>query len=1471
MAIKFNAGAFLTGLQGGYGPQQKGGNALSDKSWAMREGIRHSNSLELEKEKAKIGLDTFKEKKYFERLADKKKQEAAYWKQILPAHEERRKKYFDANQSYNGIGINKETFRAALATPNGRNYLRSKGYRYVIDRKKGIIPHPTSKWKFSEDFGETENIAFSTMADDLEAYSTHLSLLARVTPKAILEAMKDPKVHKHGFQFVQDNTTSSGYRLHVPNYVQKKLDRWKGLGLGNDVVATAKNYLIAEDKRIKNNDNKIINSDPVAYAKQQAQPQGFVKKPDEIVTFKPLSNIVTLDGERQTYNSFQKKTQSFIVDTVKQIAKEQKFDLKPHHTAAILAAAHAESSMGIQNRADEGVKGDSLGLFHILIDTHKKSLIFPEGIDAKTYIQDPEGNLRLILTQINKGAFNLPEFKNAKDYKEASRVFTEKIEIPADMSSAIAKRENFAKQFYQALKVTKGKINTEGETIPVARTNKLKNDMGSMAERLTKIEHMRTFFGKKQEIDKDGLIGTKENPASDENLSIIIKAGEERYPTIASSSGSLWEKANKMITKNNRIANKEHNFKVTKLNNDNQKFDYKEHNYARLSIGGKYDYTYQGKTVSIPPIMNDEEMIRLADNYVASSDSNSAGKITKLDSSHYDFMRAVVWNGYFKRLFNSKIPAHKALAKQLASDENYGLKIKGYIDGSAGVTPFLARAFWNLSDKNLDGLSKAGFETELKKAFVQRKQSILNSGIKNGIHWDFEKGKDASGNDVEIAVPRLITKNDDLANTDGSYFSPSVRVPGPNSSRISLDMTFGPRSVNNSAGSFMSTMLTPGTKFTLPENAEQSEENLRRVQIKNENIQQFQNVVRKDLIEKVFSQGSFQDKVTASKLFFQDIEKNPKFNKYRGLLGDDIINGIAWRITLEHMKENTTEGQVFNVKGSKIPVHQLTQSVRLLDEKTARSSEAVKEAEQIINFGKGVQDLGYNLMSNFSDLGVSYIENAMSGMSPLVSEVYNETWNNLKADERTAEGLRTAFQRMSVSAVPEEKEKGEIMLKALEMAGADRASNVGTALDTVNIWLGTAQTAITDFVRGQGTLAENVLGTLTGGFSDKLNQYAENNGFSSGSTSLTINGQKRQKSSAAHQQIKNIDEKRVDLERYRNQASERLKRDLTAANNVADASKRQSLKLTAIKTAQRTFNAIAMTYMFAGMVQGGSGGRAISNEDFENMYNALWGGGGILQATNIKNAMRFVNNAIKRAEIIKSAAKRGTGLVQKITTAISPIQIGLSLYQAAKETALERKILSNTSSAHSAVFRQNMTLRERALAVNQMRISKERLDQPEISNQVIRFTQTNSITSSDAQTKSMSELIPLLKKQIIRIKDGNDIKQTDAYMFILNQVGRAYGDSSFRPNIKTFLANTERTKALQRNTNKSLNSNTEEGKKNIALLENFTLGQLIQASGNRKMGLFTEVGRAYLAELMRNYIARYAIDGDSIDGLEPEF
>ena len=34
-----------------------------------------------------------------------------------------------------------------------------------------------------------------------------------------------------------------------------------------------------------------------------------------------------------------------------------------------------------------------------------------------------------------------------------------------------------------------------------------------------------------------------------------------------------------------------------------------------------------------------------------------------------------------------------------------------------------------------------------------------------------------------------------------------------------------------------------------------------------------------------------------------------------------------------------------------------------------------------------------------------------------------------------------------------------------------------------------------------------------------------------------------------------------------------------------------------------------MTYYYAGLVQGESGGRAISNEDFENIYNALWAKG----------------------------------------------------------------------------------------------------------------------------------------------------------------------------------------------------------------------------------------------------------------------
>ena len=67
----------------------------------------------------------------------------------------------------------------------------------------------------------------------------------------------------------------------------------------------------------------------------------------------------------------------------------------------------------------------------------------------------------------------------------------------------------------------------------------------------------------------------------------------------------------------------------------------------------------------------------------------------------------------------------------------------------------------------------------------------------------------------------------------------------------------------------------------------------------------------------------------------------------------------------------------------------------------------------------------------------------------------------------------------------------------------------------------------------------------------------------------------------------------------------------------------------------RLFNLkVSMTYFYAGLVQGESGGRAISNEDFDKIWNALWGGGlaGPWAKGSFDTLQKTINNIIRRSE-----------------------------------------------------------------------------------------------------------------------------------------------------------------------------------------------------------------------------------------------
>ena len=64
------------------------------------------------------------------------------------------------------------------------------------------------------------------------------------------------------------------------------------------------------------------------------------------------------------------------------------------------------------------------------------------------------------------------------------------------------------------------------------------------------------------------------------------------------------------------------------------------------------------------------------------------------------------------------------------------------------------------------------------------------------------------------------------------------------------------------------------------------------------------------------------------------------------------------------------------------------------------------------------------------------------------------------------------------------------------------------------------------------------------------------------------------------------------------------------AKHMRAAIQQKVIAYQAYLLAQNALTKVSMTYTYAGMVQGQSGGRAISNEDFAILYRAIWGGAG---------------------------------------------------------------------------------------------------------------------------------------------------------------------------------------------------------------------------------------------------------------------
>ena len=1293
MAIKFNPGSFLTSLRGGYGQGRGGGSQLTDKQFAWRKGVESNLITQRFKEQRSIiNLEQdYKDK--VQRRRDRDEERNDTFDMYFNDHKPRREDFHKKTGSYKGIGVHPRMFFAAMNSPKGRKIFGSYyPYQRVAKGTPGSldgwapISNKKNSWMFSETVEETQALAFSDMELDAKVYAAEFELAG---DDGVNKFLKDPKYSQLGFTINKANN-----EIVTPNRLKVRSKRYRDLALGKTPQKAASLYL-DHTRRETDNFKQGRIENPVKYVLDRdttGKVEGFAKPPE--LTFKPLTKIRER-GKTNPYHSSQQKMQSFIFNKAREIAKENNVKLGKPQLAAILAAAHAESSMGVQNVRDEGgTLGRSRGIFHILLNKHK-DVLQPGEIRN---IDDPETNLRLILTKINKGALNNPAFMNATTYAEASRIFTKDIEIPANIPEKTRERKDFAKQFYNAMVLDTGRKPYEGKTVRQNRTNNLLDRIGELRDKSKQIEILKKALGGKKSLEIEPMIGTEDSPNT-KNIDLILEAAPIQYAGLTNPdlAASNWEKARNVLTRSNRVANKEFDLRQTKIDMDAIRSHDAGHEMTRPMLNSSYYYQPKGPgkpRMLIPPYKSRKKIEKMALGLLNQDTSSPGEKIKNVGSGHLAMFAVTEWEGYFRQLMGQSND-HKGMATALV--DAYRGMIGQDIAASGGAKPFTARSSWNPSSANFKELSKLNFKGELDEAHEKRKATITSAGLDSETVWKITTDIDQDGVEIERVTPHSKVPEGAASNQEGYISAGAVSIPGQGGLRDPEVPLYGP------TNSPMAQILTPGATFKFnPDNKGLSDEQVKISQIRNERLKEFQNLIDTDLIAKIGPQVSTLEAASITRNFLKRIEGQPQYSRFRGVLGVDLINGLAWRTTLAFINENTTPDEVQHVNGTKFKVSRLARNAKKLPNYGEGSYTKLleyKSAAHTLQFAAPVEDMGANILATFEEMGMMHFQDNVKNMSPLVQRVYSDVWETVKANAQTDPGMASVlaeFREMAESNDNATREKGRLMLKALQMSGADRASNLGASVDSAMVWLGSLGVIAKDFIRpGSNSFFDAFSNSIT----TNLNADARAHMFMMGRGDPNYDHYYRKSAEGigydtkvhAKQRIKNRTEKVARLNGFKKEALESLKIKLDKADRSKHLTmeRRERMKMSAILTARRTFDAIAMTYMFAGMVQGGSGGRAISNEDFENMFNALWAGGAYVQATNVKNALRFVQNVSQRARIIQAAAVRGPQHVNKILDIIVPAQAGLSLYQAQSDTTLAQKVYGGHGNSHSLFFSGN--------------------------------------------------------------------------------------------------------------------------------------------------------------------------------------
>ena len=1255
-----------------------------------------------------------KEAARIEREKNNKEQQSneAYFEVWRKYNQKQRDVYRKTMGTNKGMSIHPEFARAALnASDKQKSYFHSM-YPYIFDDKKGEYVPADKSWSFRSNAKDIIGMSQEVLKQDKEAVKLFRKVNLHKSREGVVDFTQDEliKVEQLGVKMDED---SSGKILFNTkgSLLKKRADRFEAINEASKGSPTGVNFAYYRELNRKANSNEVthtarLRKEPLRQAATETggggedekgipivskQREGFAEPKARQKQVTPLAFIrpMRADGKRKEKEEFgteAKEMQLNLIAKIKYYAKEGNITIGTHHIAAILSAAYAESSFGVTDSN---------------IFQHKNNWIEAAKAEGRYAEASWEDNLWTLLFITHGGALKNSDFLDAKTAEQASDVLTLQIERPQRVKTGTdilttEYRSDIAEQFQKHLLEFEAAPGAAIET-PRRKRKSLLSGTDAFVKQQDKAElekywekHWDGLQKRKLQIDQAAFfkdIPAEAHSMSDKNFkkAYPIKYGELEAFVDNAPGGFRGIKSGDVAKgKRTTILNKavqiikSFNRTRAKLTDSEIALGQKKlEQTSRKDRGVDLLPTFHNTDINgfrVPEVSNRKALTEQIKSYLISV-NNSLPKNNQLSAEQLAPTQEQInlWelgsiDAAITPIMNSRDPDSVKFANILRKNERFIGHVLGLINNSISVQPPGRFRTWTVEPENYKGLIALTADANVNR--IQKALETITPRVidrikgMGGVVTDVKRLDLPNGTIVKSLTTELLNdSNGELVVTNNPAVlkkhivaTPKIRtVPGAdgNPRNIRLSVISNSRLVD---------LLSPETTFELGNHPNQklSLQQQKFLDGFKTSIGKLQNRIIKGVLKANRDSSSPRGKSDGFLSVMESI-KTMKNDKYVDTIVDDLLNKEGFVDIVTHIANiSIMDEAVVNpdkmIQGRKVRLKILNSAFYPITDKEMRGTPEWKDIIMADGFaGRASSDIAILQDSSIMAGAMRWRgkENLGEEFKRLMVQLFPEKGfdpTDWKKDG-TGESVNLVAELDRIlgmkSVTGSDREAARELRRILTKTGFTRLTDIGTTVDIFFGKIHALSTVMKDYLGATASKFTDILSSNLNNSLSTFNDTRENVILGQGTTGgVTANAV------------------RDTMEKAQKTIDDSFKRKMERANtlDVEDPSAAARTRKMAMLSAHRGYRAIMLTYSFAGMVQGGSGGRAISNEDFENIYRALWAGGTHLQTGNLAAAKDTVNDMVLKQRIMKDALRYGVTYTNKLMDMVVPALLAKSRY-----------------------------------------------------------------------------------------------------------------------------------------------------------------------------------------------------------------